>query len=783
MRSSGRRLRDNERIDYKKLSNGEHRITTASGSRKSKPLLSVDIAVNQLGQHSDGSEAATDAVETIDNLLSQQSDGSEAATDAVNKLVESTDTAPAESSSYSTINLPSLSSLFSSDASVPMHGSVVEQEEPRRLSTRKRRRQPNQWKKNRHKAKKLSGAEYLSVNGTVVLAKRPQQVNCSKCRFKCAEKISEDARNEICSAYYALSDYVRQKDFVSCHVTEFEPKLQYARSDMHHKVARQYYLPISGIRHRVCLNFFCKTLDLKPRAVMKSLEKRAQLNVTVGAVGDGRGKHKAKNKTPDWKMELIRAHIKKYPTMESHYCRMTSSRKYLDSRLTIRKMYEQFREFWLTEEHVGDMSIPSEAVYRHIFCSEFNLSFHTPRKDQCNECVTFMTRSDSEKDQFEQKHRSHLAQKERAQAEKKTDKERAAEGTGAFVTASFDMQSLLQIPSGAASSLYYKRKLVVHNLTVYEGAKPNDAYCFVWPETDGKRGSSEIGSILLKYLSHLPESVKEVSLFSDSCSGQNRNQFVAAILLYATQTLPLQVIEQKFLVPGHTQMECDSMHSAIEYAHKYQTTYLMHDWINIMRGARRRHPYNVEQLTYSDFYDLKALATSVLPNRSRNSNGDSVNWMAIRSLRFEKAFPDRIAYKTDFGQSEYMIMEQRRKRGRHGNSTLQPLYFQPLPISVEKKRDLLSLCKSKIIPDCYHSFFQQLSTHDTVLDLVPDNNDSDIDLNDVEDDDCGHGANMNIQPPRTAGASTGNVDASGQVADTGLWLIATHVFRVREMQA
>lgn len=67
-----------------------------------------------------------------------------------------------------------------------------------------------------------------------------------------------------------------------------------------------------------------------------------------------------------------------------------------------------------------------------------------------------------------------------------------------------------------ALSVYYCRKLCVYNLTVYESASPNNAYCFCWSENDGKRGSCEIGSCLLQWFKALPTHVKEVSLFSDT---------------------------------------------------------------------------------------------------------------------------------------------------------------------------------------------------------------------------------------------------------------------------
>ena len=68
----------------------------------------------------------------------------------------------------------------------------------------------------------------------------------------------------------------------------------------------------------------------------------------------------------------------------------------------------------------------------------------------------------------------------------------------------------------------------------------HDAHCYLWSEVDGRRGSNEIGSCLLQYtqyLQSLPNSVQEISMFSDTCGGQNRNQNVTAVLYYAVQTI------------------------------------------------------------------------------------------------------------------------------------------------------------------------------------------------------------------------------------------------------
>ncbi|KAK7478334.1 hypothetical protein BaRGS_00030408 [Batillaria attramentaria] len=103
------------------------------------------------------------------------------------------------------------------------------------------------------------------------------------------------------------------------------------------------------------------------------------------------------------------------------------------------------------------------------------------------------------------------------------------------------------------------------------------ATCFVWDETNGRRGSVEIATCLFLYLKSLPVTVKDVILYSDCCGGQNRNQYLAAAFLYALENIPNIIsITHKYLETGHTQMECDSMHSAISFAKKANPQWMGH---------------------------------------------------------------------------------------------------------------------------------------------------------------------------------------------------------------
>jgi len=58
---------------------------------------------------------------------------------------------------------------------------------------------------------------------------------------------------------------------------------------------------------------------------------------------------------------------------------------------------------------------------------------------------------------------------------------------------------------------------------------------------------------------------------------------------------------------GHTMIECDSMHSAIEFSQRHLAVYSMNEWVNILKSAIKQNPYNVKVMSFADFKDLEAL--------------------------------------------------------------------------------------------------------------------------------------------------------------------------------
>ena len=87
------------------------------------------------------------------------------------------------------------------------------------------------------------------------------------------------------------------------------------------------------------------------------------------------------------------------------------------------------------------------------------------------------------------------------------------------VSLTFDLQQVLHCPKLNVSSLFYRRTLATYNLTTYD-LDSHRVNCFMWHEGEGGRGSSEIATCMHHYLKSLPDHIKRVFLFSDTCSAK-----------------------------------------------------------------------------------------------------------------------------------------------------------------------------------------------------------------------------------------------------------------------
>lgn len=394
----------------------------------------------------------------------------------------------------------------------------------------KRKRKSNRKEWNDVKSKQLlnAGVEHCNRKGKIIKAKNLGPPCTDKCRMKCIDKFNNDVRKTIFDLYWGLGTHTRQRDFITKYIKIIEKKqitISIA-SQSRRKKSRKYYLPINNLEIQVCQKMFLQTLAISDK-VVDNVCKRLITSPVLNK--DMRGKHS--NRPLSIKEDVknaIRKHINSFPIVDSHYVSENTAKKYLESGLCISKMYRLYLKWILDEPLTNSNNSVINATlrqYTDIFNTEFNLSFFKPKKDQCDVCKVYKLACPEEKLKQKDLYDEHLLNKSSARKLKNEDKRRAlADPT--FCVAVFDLQKVLTAPQCEVSSFYYKRKYATYNFTIFDIGK-RQGYCYMWTESDAKRGSNEIATCLLKFMTLMKDSgIKAFSFYSDNCGGQNRNRFI-----------------------------------------------------------------------------------------------------------------------------------------------------------------------------------------------------------------------------------------------------------------
>lgn len=217
---------------------------------------------------------------------------------------------------------------------------------------------------------------------------------------------------------------------------------------------------------------------------------------------------------------------------------------------------------------------------------------------------------------------------------------------------SFDLEAVLTLPYAGDGPIYFKRKLSLYTILPYE-----HGICYTWDECNGKKGSSEIGTCLLRYIQSLPSNVESLILYSDTCGGQNRNKNA---LLYSVNTSSnrnsnLKTIDLKFMESGHSYLEADSVHATIDRVQTGKSLYVPNDYRLLMKMSRKHpSPYQVYELTHTEFYDLDSLSKDIIKNRNKSTTGATVKWLHVKWFRFQPGCTVGFKYDVD---AEFQYME------------------------------------------------------------------------------------------------------------------------------
>lgn len=110
------------------------------------------------------------------------------------------------------------------------------------------------------------------------------------------------------------------------------------------------------------------------------MKKKEEARITGVIERDKRGVHLHRPyRIPDEMFNLVVEHINLFPVIESHYCRTTTSRKYLEFGLSLPEMYEYYLK-WISSKNIN--VFVTKKFYEKVFNENFNYGFFKPKKDR-----------------------------------------------------------------------------------------------------------------------------------------------------------------------------------------------------------------------------------------------------------------------------------------------------------------------------------------------------------------------------------------------------------------
>lgn len=425
---------------------------------------------------------------------------------------------------------------------------------------------------------------------------------------------------------------------------------------------------------------------------------------------DKRGGHRVGmvSQMSEVKTASVKEHVNSFPRVPSHYCRRRTKREYLQKGLSISRMAKLYKK-WAKEKNLPQASIATPRQYRDILNANFNLGFYKPKKDRCSFCSVMRDKKNSRQIREERKAEwvVHVRNKERSRKLKEKDKTAGTKDKKTAVL-SFDLQKQLQCPQSESSSFYYRRKLCVFNFTIFNMIE-REGVCFLWHEGIGKKGSDEICSALYIYIEELVKRGYKVFIFwSDNCAGQNKNRNLFAMYEYLAVKHGI-VITHKYLEPGHTQMEVDSIHANIERASEKQDIFDFNDWVEIIESAKTESPmYRVVTLTQKDIVSFKPIVSK--QNWDFDLARARITWKKVKVVTVNGNEGNMVRVKYDYDAASWVTLSPNKRGNPMNFKTYKPplAYDSHLPLTKGKIEDITWLCDNYHVPQQKQEFLRNV---------------------------------------------------------------------------
>lgn len=356
---------------------------------------------------------------------------------------------------------------------------------------------------------------------------------------------------------------------------------------------------------------------------------------------------------------------------------------------------------------VNNKPIASLSKYQTIFTTKFNLNFGHPRQDTCSFCSEQKLKIQLEIDQDLQNELKLQLSIHQRRAKKFFEllKEQSPDS----INCSFDMMQTQPIPKLSVTDVFYSRQVWIYNLTfvisdLNQG--PDNCILYTWNETDSGRGPNEVCSALVNFLNLLENKLKNentpptvLNLFSDSCSGQNKNQFTMATLLFYIncKATIFTKINHIFPVRGHSYMPPDRVFGRIEQVlRKKENIVSPKQYIDIFKKFCTVKEYN------KDFfiYDYKSAVKKIVKTKSEFKSTEQKIYTYIKGQ-------ETVGISKTYGglPEQVEVLKRKSKIDSMFDLTLLP---QTNHVKLPKQSDVKNLLKFFQIPDEATQFYEDI---------------------------------------------------------------------------